>query len=105
MSVAFSPDGKRIVSASDDGTLKVWDSDTGSETFTLRGHTAGVGSVAFSPDGKHIVSGSQDRTLKVWDARHGQGNAHPQGALTDGHVRGVSAPMANASSVAATTVR
>ena len=67
-SVAFSPDGRRIVSGSDDKTLKVWDVSTGQETFTLKGHAEAVTSVAFSPDGRRIVSGSDDKTLKVWDA-------------------------------------
>ena len=72
LSVAFSPDGKRIVSGSEDQTLKVWDATTGQETLTLKGHTGAVQSVAFSPDGKRIVSGSDDQTLKVWDATTGQ---------------------------------
>ena len=71
-SVAFSPDGRRIVSGSTDNTLKVWDAATGQETLTLKGHTSWVMSVAFSPDGRRIVSGSDDKTLKVWDAATGQ---------------------------------
>ena len=65
--VAFSPDGKRIVSGSSDGTLKIWDAESAEQLQTLTGHTSKVLSVAFSPDGKRIVSGSRDRTLKVWD--------------------------------------
>jgi hypothetical protein len=68
-SVAFSPDGSRLASASWDGTVKVWDSVTGQETLTLKGHAGKVYSVAFSPDGARIASASGDATVKVWDAR------------------------------------
>jgi eukaryotic-like serine/threonine-protein kinase len=71
-SVAFSADGKRIVSGSRDGTVKVWEAQTGQETLTLKGHTDHVLSVSFSADGKRIASGSEDKTLKVWDAQTGQ---------------------------------
>jgi hypothetical protein len=69
--VAFSPDGSRIASGSKDKTIKVWDSETGKQMLTLKGHGE-VESVVFSPDGKRIVSGSLDKTLKVWDAETGQ---------------------------------
>ncbi len=71
-SVAFSPDGKKIVSGSDDRTLRLWDADTEEHLHTLTGHTNDVNSVAFSPDGKKIVSGSDDRTLRLWDADTGE---------------------------------
>ena len=67
-SVAFSPDGQRIVSGSGDETLKIWDANSGQELQTLKGHAAEVASVAFSPDGQRIVSGSRDTTVKIWDA-------------------------------------
>jgi WD40 repeat protein len=67
-SVAFSPDGKRLVSGSADGTVKMWDAQTGQETLTLHGNTRWVSSVAFSPDGKRLASASLDKTVKVWDA-------------------------------------
>ena len=66
--MAYSPDGTRIVSGSEDNTLKVWDAATGRATLTLTGHVNMVTSVADSPDGTRIVSGSWDKTLKVWDA-------------------------------------
>jgi WD40 repeat protein len=66
--VAYSPDGKRIVSASWDHTVKMWDARTGTETLTLKGHTNRVSAVAFSPNGKRILTGSWDKTLMVWDA-------------------------------------
>jgi WD40 repeat protein len=71
-SVAFSADGKRIVSGSWDQTVKVWDADTGQVIHTLKGHTNTVGSVAISADGTRIVSGGWDQTVKVWGAETGQ---------------------------------
>ena len=69
-SVAFSPDGRHIVSGSWDQTIQVWDAQTGGQVGTpLQGHTDSVNSVAFSPDGRHIVSGSSDETIRVWDAQ------------------------------------
>lgn len=61
--------GNRIVSGSDDNTLKVWSATTGKCLRTLVGHTGGVWSSQMS--GSIIISGSTDRTLKVWDAESG----------------------------------
>ncbi|KAH7118307.1 WD40-repeat-containing domain protein, partial [Dactylonectria macrodidyma] len=55
-SVAFSPDGKLIASASHDKTVKVWDAATGKVQQTLKGHSDWVSSVAFSPDGKFLLT-------------------------------------------------
>lgn len=86
-SVVFSPDGKRIVSASGDKTLRIWDANTGKPIGSpLQGHTEVVGYVAYSPDGKRIVSVSRDKTLRVWDAATGK----PIGAPLKGHTDWVS---------------
>ncbi len=74
LSVAISPDGKYIVSASEKATysddyhcMKIWDFETGEEVRTLRGHQSSINSVCISPSGTHIVSGSGDGTIKIWD--------------------------------------
>jgi len=69
---AFSPDSRRIVSASRDRTLKLWNAETGEELTTLKGHTKGVNDCAFSPDGSKIISASDDYTLKLWDTETGK---------------------------------
>jgi class 3 adenylate cyclase len=67
-SAAWSPDGTRIVTASNDNTARVWDSATGKSLATLQGHTEPVNSAAFSPDGTRIVTASYDKTARVWEA-------------------------------------
>jgi WD40 repeat protein len=70
-SVAWSPDGQWIASASADKTVQVWDASSGSRLLTYTGHADAVRSVAWSPDGKRIASGSDDKTMQVWDANSG----------------------------------
>jgi WD40 repeat protein len=70
--VAFSPDGRRLASASDDGTIRMWDVAKGQEISRFQGHTERVVSVAFSPGGKQLASASHDGTVKLWDADEGR---------------------------------
>jgi WD40 repeat protein len=66
--VSFSPDGRRLASASSDGTVRVWDAASGKELLILKGHTDAVNGVSFSPDGKRLASAGEDRTVRVWEA-------------------------------------
>ena len=61
------PDGKRLVTASADGTVKLWDSTSGQEVLTLKGG-AGPCDVSFGPDGKRLASPGSGTTVKIWDA-------------------------------------
>ena len=65
--MAYSPDGTQIVSGGDDGTVRVWDAQSGEELRQFTGHTGPVNAVAYSPDGMQIVSASNDQTVRVWD--------------------------------------
>jgi WD40 repeat protein len=83
-SAAFSPNGKRIVSASDDMTIRIWDVQTGKQIgLPLQGHTNNVNSAAFSPDGKRIASASDDMTIRIWDAELGKQIGLPIQGHTD----------------------
>ena len=68
----FSPDGKKLVTASDDGTAVIWDLETGSIEQKLEGHTQRVESAYFSPFGNRVVTSSGDSTVMIWDVKSGE---------------------------------
>ena len=70
-SAVFSPDGSRVVTASWDGTARLWNAKTGTPLTTLSGHTTWLNSAQFSPDGGRIVTASADKTARVWNADTG----------------------------------
>jgi hypothetical protein len=64
--VAYSPDGARVVSGADDGTVRVWEASSGKALHVLKGHMGGVSTVAYSPDGARVASVAGDGTMRVW---------------------------------------
>ncbi len=71
--VAFSPDGHRLATSSEDQTVRLWDAETGQEVLTLHGHTDIVPSVVFSPDGNRLVSAGADGTVQIREAAAASG--------------------------------
>jgi WD40 repeat protein len=82
--LAVTPDGLRVVSGSDDKTLRLWSLETGKMIRILEGHTEHVWTVAITPDGRRAVSGSFDRTLRLALCRlilGGNSQKHPSDAV------------------------
>ncbi|WNZ21761.1 protein kinase [Leptolyngbya sp. NK1-12] len=70
--LTFTPDGQRLITGSNDQTIKVWNVDTGQLLFTLTGHTSAIRSLTVKSDGSTLVSGSDDQTIKLWNLGNGQ---------------------------------
>ena len=83
----FSPDGKWVVTCSEDGTARVWDAATGEPVSQPMRHKDKLGHAEFSPDGRLILTGSQDGTARLWDARTGYPVSEP--LKHDGQVTGI----------------
>ena len=77
-SLAFSPDGKTLMSGSLDKTIRLWDTSTRNAIGEpLRGHEESIGSIAFSPDGKTLASASGDKTIRLWDTSTWKASGEP----------------------------
>jgi WD40 repeat protein len=83
-SASFAPDGRRLVTVSEDGTGRVWDTQTGAVLAVLRGHQGPVRFAAFSPDSQYVVTTSVDKTARVWNVEMG-GSV----AVLEGHSKNV----------------
>ena len=71
LAYAFSPDGKRALTAGDGKTMRLWDLESGGCLRVFEGHTSGVSSVAWNPDQCRALSTSHDKTLRLWDVETG----------------------------------
>ena len=75
--VAFSPDGKTVLTGSQDKTARLWDAATGRPLGSPMAHQGAVSAVAYSPDGKTVLTGSADFTARLWDAATGRPLGQP----------------------------
>ena len=69
--VAFSPDGRRVITGSSEDLGIIWDAATGKRITTTGRHTNNVHSVAFTPDGRRVITGEREELVMMWDAATG----------------------------------
>lgn len=77
--VILTPEGKRIVSAAEDASVRVWNIERGTQIHHFQGHSKKVNAIAVTPDGGRVVSAGQDKTIKIWDLQTGREIANLQG--------------------------
>ncbi len=70
-SVAWSPDGKQLLTASLDGTARTWDGESGKELLLLKTHEGALQTATWSPDGRHLVTGGENGQACIWDVSSG----------------------------------
>ena len=92
-SVVYSPDGRTLASAGQDGAIRLWDAATGRPRGEpLTGHTDRIESLVYSPDGQTLASAGMDRTIRLWDAATGRPRGEPLTGHTDGILSVVYSP-------------
>src|SRR5262249_10638424 len=79
--VAFSPDGRRLVTSGWDGAVTLWDANSGLEVLGLHNHVGRVWGVSFSTDGESILSAAADGTIVLWDANPPERKPRPSSAV------------------------
>ena len=93
LAASFSPDGRWVVTASDDQTARVWEAASGRPVGEPLRHDGVVNAASFSPDGRWVVTASLDQTARVWEAASGVLSASPC-AMTAWSALRASVPMA-----------
>ena len=71
-SIEFSPDGEILATSDNNGVISLWETASGKEILSLKGHSRGVDCVVFSPDGQILASGSRDNTMRLWNVKTGE---------------------------------